>query len=97
MSVSTQVEARPPVASPYLTKDEAAAYSRTSRSSVQRAVRDGLLEYFTVGHGAKARKVFTREQLDAWVSGETRRRQRVRLAPEPVPVDPRSRQRRRPA
>lgn len=82
------------VESPYLTKDEAVAYSRTSRTSIERAIAAGVLDFYTAGQGRKARKLFTRQQLDDWISGETRRALRVA---DPVPVDPRSRQRRRPA
>lgn len=92
--MSARTESRPPVESPYLTKDEAVAYSRSSRTSVERAIAAGVLDFHTVGSGRKARKLFTREQLDDWISGETRRA--LRLA-ECGPVDSRSRQRRRPA
>jgi hypothetical protein len=93
--LSTQPEARPAVESPYLTMDEAAVYTRTSRTTVKRAVASGALRYSSPNPSAvKPIKLFTREQLDAWLNVPARA---LRTVAEPVPVDPRSRQRRRPS
>jgi excisionase family DNA binding protein len=92
--MSAQPEGRPVVESPFLTYEEAAVYTRTSRATLERAVRSGALQYCSPNRGSvKALKFFTREQLDAWMTAPASAR--LRPAPEPVPVDPRSRQRRR--
>lgn len=93
--MTAQPEARPAVESPYLTMDEAAVYTRTSRTTVKRAVAAGALRYSSPNPSAvKPIKLFTREQLDSWLNAPPRA---LRAAAEPVPIDPRSRQRRRPA
>lgn len=90
--MTAQPEARPAVESPYLTKDEAVAYTRTSRTTIERAIKSGALKYSSPNRASvKALKFFTREQLDDWMT----RPVPLRSVPEPVPVDPRSRQRRR--
>ena len=52
--------------SPYLDWDEAAYYLRTSRSTLQRLVKDGLVRVVSLTKSGRA-QVFLRSDLDAYV------------------------------
>lgn len=52
----------------WLTKDEAVAYSRRSSSTIDRAVRAGVLDAGGTAH----RRLYRRAALDAWLAGPAR-------------------------
>lgn len=67
--------------SPYLTLEEAAAYTRYSPKTIKNRRR----EIPAVGRGGKL--LFTRETLDRWLAGQTtRRRGRPRASATPQPA-----------
>jgi excisionase family DNA binding protein len=70
--------------------EEAAAYSRTSRSTVSRAVSAGRLRAHGVNPGSKRSvRLFRAEDLDAWIMSGA-----PTISLVPTPVSPRSRARR---
>lgn len=55
-------------ATPWLTAQEAAEYSRLSIATIRRALASGALKGV---QGATSRWVIHRDQVDAWLIGET--------------------------
>ncbi len=59
-----------PMASPYLTCEEAAQYLRTTKHGIYSLVKRGKIRPMP---GRQGRLLFTREALDKYLHGKTRR------------------------
>jgi excisionase family DNA binding protein len=94
--VTAVTEAARPYAERLMTVEDVAAYTTLSRTKIERAVKAGDLRCGTpTRDGKRSRLLFRRQDVDAWLFDPKPVARQVRSLP--VPVDPRSRQRRRPS
>jgi excisionase family DNA binding protein len=92
--VSASAEVASPYAERLMTVEDVAAYTTLSRTKIERAVKAGDLRCGTPSRdGKRSRLLFRRQDVDAWLFDPKPAARAVRSLP--VPVDPRSRHRRR--
>lgn len=79
---------------PYLTAKRVVAYSGRSKASINRAVASGALPVYGRPGGERGERVFRREDVDRWLSGNmpaatAPARAAAPSAPTPRPTSPR--------